>query len=261
MKRSSCLLGIMMVMPLLAQASPKLIYAVDIIRHGMRSPLRPLEGDRVTWPAAPGMLLPRGMRQVWQDGVRARKRLVGGGLLPAAYARNSRLPALIHIESSDLSRTIMSAQSFLYGLYPLGTGAWQHHQPVLPLGFMPIPVHSRPRSRDDLLLAFIPVRARRIREMSAPNARMMQSIQNGIRACPAWEKAAGYPIQSITGFLRLADALALRKIAGVPEPTRISTACLQRAAFLYMRYWARVYKNHRDAVMAVAPIIRRIKAT
>ena len=53
-------------------------------------------------------------------------------------------PADVAVESTDYPRTILSAVSQLHGMYPPDT--W-------PAGAAPLPVHVRPRSVDEALLA------------------------------------------------------------------------------------------------------------
>jgi hypothetical protein len=55
-------------------------------------------------------------------------------------------PAQIHVQSSNVDRTLMSAQCNLLGLYPpVGTDKWNNDVP-----WQPIPVHTRP-SHEDLV--------------------------------------------------------------------------------------------------------------
>ncbi len=135
--------------PILAQPE-KLIFAIDLIRHGDRTPAKDLPQAPYDWPQGLGQLTPKGMQQEYMLGLIMRKRYVDeNGLLPPSYNAET-----IRVRSSDYDRTLMSAESLLMGLYPLGTGPLlpQSEQTALPAGFQPIPIHTLPRDQDQLLV-------------------------------------------------------------------------------------------------------------
>lgn len=78
-----------------------------------------------------------GKQQLYNLGITIRKRY--SGYLPDDYDDND-----IYIKSSDKSRTLMSAYTFLVGLYPpTPKQTWNSNIP-----WQPIPVHSLPRELD-----------------------------------------------------------------------------------------------------------------
>jgi lysosomal acid phosphatase len=119
----------------------KLVFAVSLIRHGDRAPYAKLETDKTEgqWPHGIGELTPRGMRQEYMLGKKLRKRYVDTfHLIPAEYKPNS-----LYVLSSSYSRTTMSAECFLAGLYPNGTGPeLPDGSFALPDGYQPIPVYT-----------------------------------------------------------------------------------------------------------------------
>uniref|UniRef100_A0A8C4N9C7 Acid phosphatase 2, lysosomal n=1 Tax=Eptatretus burgeri TaxID=7764 RepID=A0A8C4N9C7_EPTBU len=85
-------------------------------------------------------LTPEGMRQHYELGHFLRKRY--SGFLNQTYLR-----AEVHVRSTDVDRTLMSAEADLAGLFPLPEDKqWQPH-----LSWQPIPVHTRPTRQDRVL--------------------------------------------------------------------------------------------------------------
>ncbi len=95
-------------------ASSKLALVVDIVRHGARSaaagcPFFP----HITWQTH-GELTSLGESQQLLLGQRRRAQYVEGArLLPSSYQ-----PGTLHVRSTNMSRTIMSAEKYLMGMYP-----------------------------------------------------------------------------------------------------------------------------------------------
>ena len=121
----------------------KLVYAVDVIRHGARAPMKlmPNKHAQHHWQAGPGQLLPIGLHQEFQLGKRARIHYIDNRFLPTRY--NPSLIDKVVLYSTDVSRTLQSAQAFLQGFYPLGTGPAQYENsktPPLPQAMAILPI-------------------------------------------------------------------------------------------------------------------------
>src|ERR1700722_18021100 len=87
-------------------ANGKMIFAVDIIRHGARSPIDEMPAAPHKWPQGLGQLSPLGMKQEYERGTEFRKRYVDQyQLLPAEYNAET-----MYVQSSDIDRTLMSAE-------------------------------------------------------------------------------------------------------------------------------------------------------
>ena len=112
------------------------VMVIDLIRHGDRT-----RDDKK-------LLLPSGMQREYQLGKKLRTDYIEQcQLLPEHYQYNTML-----VKSSDLQRTLMSAQSFLLGFYPLGSGPkLATGEFALPKGFQPIPIHTLPLSQDNVI--------------------------------------------------------------------------------------------------------------
>ncbi|XP_014224950.1 prostatic acid phosphatase [Trichogramma pretiosum] len=121
----------------------KIIFANVLFRHGDRTPINPYPNDpyknESSWPVPFGQLTNTGKHQHFLLGQWLRKRYAD--LLPEKYS-----PYEIYIRSTDVDRTLMSAEANLAGLYPpIDNEKWDLQQ------WMPIPVHTAPESEDSLL--------------------------------------------------------------------------------------------------------------
>ena len=93
-------------------------FVLEIFRHGARSPMNTgIDYFNFTWSGA-SELTSSGMRQHFLIGHRNRRRYVDQEKLLSPEFN----PKEIYIASTDTNRTIMSAHSQLFGLYPPGSG-------------------------------------------------------------------------------------------------------------------------------------------
>ncbi|ELU15705.1 hypothetical protein CAPTEDRAFT_175240 [Capitella teleta] len=126
------------------QAPETLQFVHTLYRHGDRSPIRTFPADQHqedTWPQGFGQLTQIGMRQEFELGLWLRKRY--SNFISSEYLRDQ-----IYVRSTDYDRTLMSAQSVLAGMFqPNSDQIWN---PKIP--WQPIPVHTKPRFEDWLLL-------------------------------------------------------------------------------------------------------------
>ena len=145
----------------------KLIMVLEAYRHGAREPLSDYyNADEFKhW----GELTAVGMRQHYNLGKFLRRIYIE----KLKFLTTDYDPNEIYVRSTDYNRTIQSAISQLYGLYPLGSGPMiplnldpiyenppfnknflqkKHHKNGLPKGFQPVPVHSFPKYEDRVLL-------------------------------------------------------------------------------------------------------------
>jgi len=115
-----------------------------LYRHGDRTPISPYPTDpykdRKLWPVDFGQLTSRGKMAHFRLGQWLRQRY--NGFLGSDYNDKEIL-----VRSTDVDRTLMSAQSNLAGLFPpKGYLKWNPH-----LDWQPIPVHTMPLKYDSLL--------------------------------------------------------------------------------------------------------------
>ncbi|MBP7635135.1 histidine-type phosphatase [Candidatus Ozemobacteraceae bacterium] len=209
-----------------AGAEEQLVFAVSLIRHGDRSPYAAMNSKVITyeWPDGIGELTPEGMYQEYQLGKKFRERYVDTfKLLPQEYRANS-----MYVLSTSSNRTVMSAQSFLAGLYPDGTG------PRLGNGF-----RALPNLRQPIPVMTIPKGARNIINPEHEDAEKVHQliVKHGFTQ-PAWirkdrELAAdfrrwsrilGVEIRNLEEFLVPADHVYCMAMHGVPLPEGLTKA-------------------------------------
>ncbi|XP_047348535.1 prostatic acid phosphatase-like isoform X2 [Vespa velutina] len=113
------------------------------ISHGDRTPIEPYPTDpyknESLWPVPYGQLTNLGKSQHFYMGQWLRNRY--SHLLSDLYS-----PYDIYIRSTDVDRTLMSAETNLAGLYPpKGNQIWNA------IHWIPIPIHTIPESEDNVL--------------------------------------------------------------------------------------------------------------
>ncbi|NXF47803.1 PPAP phosphatase, partial [Oceanites oceanicus] len=121
-------------------AERELKFVVVVFRHGDRTPIVNFPTDlhkESEWPQGFGQLTKTGMQQLFELGQYMRKRY--SNFLNSTYNRKE-----FYIQSTDYDRTIMSAQSYLSGLFPpTSSQIWNPE-----LLWQPIPVHVLQKSTD-----------------------------------------------------------------------------------------------------------------
>ncbi|KAK0175213.1 hypothetical protein PV327_008980 [Microctonus hyperodae] len=119
------------------------IFTNILFRHGDRTPVEPYPNDphknESEWPVPFGQLTPIGMHQhlILGRWLRSRYR----HLISDEYSLHD-----IYVKSTDVDRTLMSAEANLAGIYPpKGNQIWDS------IKWMPIPVHTTLENEDNLL--------------------------------------------------------------------------------------------------------------
>lgn len=197
-----------------AFAQGKLVFAIDVVRHGDRTPLITSPEMEKIWPQGMGQLTPTGMRQEYFLGKTLRQRYVNEyNLLPKHYDTNT-----MQVRSSGMTRTLMSAQSLLFGLYPPGTGPTLHEHQALPAGLQPIPIYTVPRENDSLLL---PNQDKEIYKQlletyifNSPEwlQKDLALKQNYL----AWSKIFGVQINNLFDLMPVGDRLFIERLYNIP---------------------------------------------
>ncbi len=206
----------------LANAKSSVIFAIDIIRHGDRTPIKEMSNDSYLWPEGLGELTALGMHQEFTLGQKLRKLYVQQyGLLPNNYTG-----ATLYVRSSDYNRTLMSAQAALLGLYPLGSGPLlvKQKSPALPMQYQPIPIHTIPQSDDSML---IPKQNqpefKHLITKYVINTKAWQEKSRQYRVkLQGWSKVTGMRLQDLQQLTSLGDNLRIRMLHGVALPHGIT---------------------------------------
>ncbi len=223
-------------------AAEKLVFAVDIIRHGDRTPFTEISGAPHHWAEGLGELTAQGMQQEYQLGKNLRQKYVYQyHLLPKNY-----VPETIYVRSSDTDRTLMSAESLLLGLYPLGTGPNLSclRQPALPGGYQPIPIHTIAQDKDTLLKPkasndFTNLLQKHVfstAEWKAKNAELQPKFA-------AWSAATGVPITDLTDLKSVGDVLFIYQLHNIPLPPGLTSEDAKE--IIDARHWGMlaIFKN------------------
>lgn len=207
-----------------ALAQEKLIFAIDIIRHGDRAPVVDVPNASYHWKKEElGQLTARGMQQEYLLGANQRKMYIDTyHLLPPNYSAGT-----LYVRATDLDRTLMSAQSFLLGLYPLGTGPMlpDSKQPALPSAFQPIPIHTIAQDRDNLLVVPInsPKFQKCLKQYIYSTPEWKHKIVELKPKFAAWSKATGISITDPFQLISIGDTLNVDQLYHVPLPAGLTS--------------------------------------
>jgi hypothetical protein len=202
--------------PTLYASDKHLVFAIDIIRHGDRTPEIVIPNSSYLWKEGLGELTALGMRQVFNLGADSRENYVEGDhLLSPSYQAGS-----IYIRSTDYNRTLMSAQSFLYGLYPLGTGPALSETPALAEAFQPIPIHTVPQQNDCLLIPACHVEEffSLLEQYVFSSEEWKNKTAEYKDKLKKWSQKTGLPLERLDQIVKLGDNLYIREAHGIPLP-------------------------------------------
>lgn len=196
-------------------AEERLIFAIDVVRHGDRTALVASEKLPHAWKEGLGQLTGKGMNQHFALGTKLRKKYVDEkGLLPAEYQTDT-----IYVRSTDYDRTLMSAQSLLLGLYPPGTG--QLH-PVTKL--QPIPIHTKSTDNDELVSFHFnePPLSTLIEKHVFTREDWKKRSEALSPQFKKWTEAIGHKVENLRNLIMAGDLLHVHSLHQAPLPTTLS---------------------------------------
>ncbi|WP_298622862.1 histidine phosphatase family protein [uncultured Legionella sp.] len=217
-------LALLITSPSLLFAADTLIFAVDVIRHGDRTPIAAIPSINYQWREGLGQLTAEGMQQEYQLGMEFRKKYIEQThLLPKHYQ-----PGTMYVRSTDYDRTLMSAQSLLMGLYPPGTGPKTNDNslPALPHMFQPIPVFSAPSKYDEIIIQRISneERDQLFQQYVFSTKEWRQKNEELKEHYSRWASVTGLEINNLEDLLLLGDALYVHQVHNAPMPEELSSA-------------------------------------
>lgn len=213
--------------PAASFSAEKLIFALDLIRHGDRTPISTIPSVPYRWEIGLGQLTAEGMRQEFEMGKQFRKRYVEQThLLPAHYQRET-----MYVFSTDYERTLMSAESLLMGLYPPGTGPMtDDNKAGLPRSYQPIPIHSAPTQSDHMIIHRIDASVEKmLMEKYVYSTSEWQRNEQQVKGYfQRWSDLTGLKITKLQHLEHLSDTLYVHRIHHAPMPTGMSDDEIQK---------------------------------
>lgn len=190
-----------------------------VTRHGARAPFTNIKNYKYKWSVPKEQLTPLGMRQEYKVGKKLRERYVEKlNFLNTEYESKS-----IHTLADHDNRTIMSAQSLLFGLYPLGTGPKTFKgKNALPKRFQPIPVYTLPET-STLLMRDYPVYQKILKKYVYNNSKILHMRNEKLKPkYKKWTTILGNKIEDLSDVLTIGDILICARIEGKGMPEKLS---------------------------------------
>jgi len=135
----------------LVKCDSQVVSVVMFHRHGDRSPYIFMPNDaenNARWPDGLGELTAKGMKELETLGTKFRQRYVEGEPRNKLFERYS--PQEFFVRSTDYDRTLQSAESFLRGMFPPGSGP----EGGLSDKGQVVPIRTMPAKWDTVLLGF-----------------------------------------------------------------------------------------------------------
>jgi len=239
-------------------AEDKPVFLVTLIRHGDRTPCYHIPSSPYDWKLRLGELTPLGMHQEYLLGKSYRARYVEKlGFLPPTYKDNT-----IYARSTDYNRTIMSAQAFLCGLYPPGTGPLLDNGcPAIPYGYQLIPIRTVPAAQDLLLLGNI-INKKKINELRSEYVfttdewkKMNSAYQDRFAR---WSKIFGVKINSLKDLDHPADNVNVRLLKGAELPEGLTESEAREIAVLFSKIMAQECRPRKIGCIVARDFMREL---
>jgi hypothetical protein len=185
-----------------ACAQEKLIFAIDLVRHGDRTPTIEIPKSPLSQPI--GELTSEGKEQERQLGIALRKKYVDQyQLLPANYSSQT-----VYARSTDMSRTIESAKALLDGLYP----------------DTQITINTVIKSKDYLLVVKPSRNIFSLLKLYWVTHQAWKEKTNSIQdKISRWSQATGLKLNDFQDIIALADNLYVRQQHHLPMPKGVSS--------------------------------------
>uniref|UniRef100_T1IIN8 acid phosphatase n=1 Tax=Strigamia maritima TaxID=126957 RepID=T1IIN8_STRMM len=212
---------------LIADAGNSQLKMVQLLfRHGDRTPTKTFPKDqwKDAWPDGLGQLTTLGMQQQFRTGEYLRKRY--SHLINDTYNHRT-----VHVQSTDVDRTLMSAYANLAGFMPpTGRHVWNTN-----LTWQPIPVHTLPQKEDYLLSlnSDCPQYKKLFAEqMTSPEAEKVNSQSKDF--FKFLEKHTGLSINNFNQASSIFDILLIQQIHNLTQPAWVSDDLMERLGLIHL---------------------------
>ncbi|KAJ0181342.1 hypothetical protein K1T71_003427 [Dendrolimus kikuchii] len=244
----SCLLGYCVLSETLPYESKTLRLVIVLFRHGARTPIFMYNSDpfkNYQWPDGRGSLTNVGKLQLFELGKKYRSYYAN--FLPEEYYEKD-----VFVRSSDKSRCLMSAYTFLAGLYPPTEKQLWH--PELP--WQPIPVHSLPRELDNIVAGTKPCKY----FMSMYDEQLAEKNADP-KFTELFDYLTKYTNQSIRNIVTadfLYSTLQTQQEAGLKLPEWTKNVFPHKMRLPFMLSLATLAYNERMQRLKIGPMLKQI---
>ncbi len=202
----------------------KLIFSLDLIRHGDRTSIVEIPAIPHHWDQALGELTKNGMLQEFQLGLKFRKKYIEETHLLSEKFQEDE----IYVRSTDYSRTIISAQSVLMGLYSPESApmlANIQHPSILPTEIQPISIHTQAHDNDELVyIASNKHRGWRneLFDKYCHSSKLWQEQNDAIQdQLKIWSEKLRMPIKDLKDLIKVMDTLYVYQQHNVHIPEEV----------------------------------------
>ncbi|XP_026764197.2 lysosomal acid phosphatase-like [Galleria mellonella] len=245
----SCLLGYCVLSESLPYESKTLRLVIILFRHGARTPTHTYKSDpykNYQWPDGLGSLTNTGKLQLYELGKKYRSYYAN--FIPEEYYEKD-----VYIRSSDASRCLMSAYTFLAGLYPPTERQMWHPE----MSWQPIPVHSLPRQLDNVVAA-----TKSCKLWSA----MYNEVKAEVDAQPKFSELFDYltkhtnqSMRSVLNVDFLYSSLLIQRETGLKLPEWTKNVFPNKMRLPFMLSLALLSYNETLQRLQVGPLLNEIK--
>lgn len=238
-------LTLCIIYPYSAFAVERLIFAVDIVRHGDRNPGSDLPKSPYSWKGGLGDITQDGIDREYRLGQTLREEYVKKySFLSAQYQPNTML-----VRSTDTTRTIESAKALLNGLYPLEFR-----------NTLEIPIRVVPRDKDDLLLVKPENNIFSIIKMYFWKRKIWKEMTNGMKdELDRWGDLTGLELKNMDDINTLADNIFIRQQRKIPFPIGIDFKSAEKIISLDETFITSMFKQNEISAPTGKRIISTIK--
>ncbi len=231
-----------------ACAENKLIFAIDLIRHGDRTPIVDISTPPYKWQEGPGQLTSIGKKQEYQLGQEKRQLYINQYHWLPESDQNQKTQEMIYVRSSDFERTIVSAQYFLKGLYPQKVGSTQN-----------IIIHTVPISKDNLFFGLPGDKKLILQKKYVLTNPVYEKENKALQPYYAfWSKNTGFEISTLVDTIGVGDTLYVRTLHHAPMPPNLSAQDIQTIIGAGNTAIALVYATPQISIPSALPLLNSI---
>lgn len=220
----------------------KLIFASELIRHGERTPNNNLISLPDSHPLGFGKLTDKGIQQEYALGQQIKKQYVDRyKLLDKKYDVRTT-----YARSTDLDRTLMSANAFLIGMYT-------NNKKIQPYA-----IHTVALRGDNLLLGY-EVNRDQVHTMALRNPEIAQYVKILESQLKTWSDLLGLKISSLEEMTSISDILYIRKQLKRPLPKDLSERDIAALHAIRNKMASLIFKPRNIGVLTTKDLINDIK--